>query len=93
MHHGTSEFPYRVGLGRALHKFDLDITEHGRKTAVRFLVHQFRAHGLSRSFWGFWQAEWEGCDRAVRGLTQEHCWRRACRVRAAQEQQSGGGAS
>lgn len=81
MHLGNSTDPYRVGLGAAFHDYRINVPRYGRKHALRMLAHQFRAHGRRRSFWGFWQAEWPGCERAVRGFTAPHCHRRAARVR------------
>jgi hypothetical protein len=35
-----------------------------------------------RSWWGIWQMEWPGCQRAARGLTYAHCYRRGTKQRA-----------
>lgn len=80
MRHNDDMTPYRIGLGRDLLKVRIAIRQrdaHGLKCALRWM----RESCGRRSYWGLWQAEWTGCQRAVRGLTAKATYRRALRRR------------
>lgn len=77
--------PYRVGLGADLASLRFYYVT-GRWPEFRYVLLKRIPRGLHRrSWWGLWQAEWEGCQRAVRGLTTTGTYRRAVRVRARRE--------
>lgn len=72
----TSMTAYRVGLGRDLLMARQAITDRDWRRAryqAKVAIRSMRR----RSWWGLWQAEWTGCEHAVRGLTRRHCERRA----------------
>jgi hypothetical protein len=70
---------YRVGLGDALRALRGQLRRGDWGRAWRNVVYM-RRQVWRRSFWGFWQAEWPGCQQAVRGFTEASCRRRAVSV-------------
>lgn len=78
MKHESDMAPYRVGLGRDLHA----LRYCRRWWQIRATLRRMLRSMTRRSWWGLWQVEWPGCQRAVRGLTADHAYRRAVRRRA-----------
>lgn len=67
---------YRIGLGDWLRRIRWVTHAESKRTAFLYLVRIGWRDARRRSWWGLWQGEWSGCERAVRGLTEAHCRRR-----------------
>lgn len=75
MKHSHSYEPYLIGLGwdiRDLRRYVRERNWH----ALRYRLKWMTKYARRRSWWGIWQMEWPGCQRAVRGLTYEQAYRR-----------------
>lgn len=82
-HAGTSCEPYLIGFGwdaRRAWNYARSGDWFGVRLTLRYVVAH---HARRRSWWGIWQAEWLGCERAVRGFTASGTRRKALRRIAA----------
>lgn len=69
---------YRVGFGRDLHELRAAL-RFGDWWGVRCRVRWMLRGARRWSWWGVWQAEWDGCGRCPRGLTERRARRKALR--------------
>jgi hypothetical protein len=80
MRHSEDERPYRIGLGRDAYDLQRLALLHdwfGFRYRLKMAVRSARR----RSWWGIWQAEWPGCQHAVRGITYQGTAIKAARAR------------
>jgi hypothetical protein len=73
--HSHNYDPYLIGFG-----WDCQtVRRYWRKRdwfGVRYSLKRILKSARRRSWWGIWQMEWPGCQRAVRGLTYKQAYRR-----------------
>lgn len=70
-----SHEPYLIGFGWDLRDVRRYASERNWRL-VRYRLGLMVKYARRRSWWGIWQMEWPGCQRAARGLTYSHCYRR-----------------
>lgn len=67
---------YRIGLGRDAHELRLALS-YGQWSKATHRLGLMLKSATRRSWWGLWQAEWDNCQRAPRGLTRQRAFRKA----------------
>jgi hypothetical protein len=89
MKHSGDLDVYRVGLGRDFDEARLRF--HTREWwSFRYRLRMMAGSAWRRSWWGLWQAEWPGCQRAVRGFTRTGTLVKAMRATASGQEQPHG---